>query len=186
MVAAAVALPVVGDPEKYWPIAEVCDSKEVSLGKRRVLVPKILDLVSRLGGDCAIAEVSVQEIDSLGPGEAHSQALKRAVFLVSKGGTDVDLLIVDGNKRVTEYRGDQYPLPKADSKFFAVAAASILAKHHRDMLMSRLHQEFPRYGWSTNKGYPTRSHRTALAAFGPSMHHRAKATRTALKRLELE
>ena len=62
--------------------------------------------------------------------------------------------------------------PKADARYFCVAAASILAKVARDAIMTELHLLYPQYGWATNKGYPTPEHRQALARYGPTPHHR--------------
>jgi ribonuclease HII len=61
---------------------------------------------------------------------------------------------------------------KGDGRFRSIAAASILAKTHRDALMEALHEEHPHYGWAVNKGYPTPDHRKAIAAHGPCVHHR--------------
>ena len=61
---------------------------------------------------------------------------------------------------------------KGDGRFANIAAASILAKTHRDEYMTCLHEEFPAYGWDVNKGYPTRAHRDAIREHGPSPHHR--------------
>ena len=54
----------------------------------------------------------------------------------------------------------------------SIAAASILAKTHRDEFMKRIHEEFPQYGWNVNKGYPTKAHREAIARFGATPYHR--------------
>jgi ribonuclease HII len=61
---------------------------------------------------------------------------------------------------------------KGDGKMLSIAAASILAKTHRDELMCRLDEEFPQYGWRRNKGYPTPDHRAAIAAHGATPYHR--------------
>ena len=58
----------------------------------------------------------------------------------------------------------------------AIAAASVLAKTHRDEFMARLHDDHPHYGWRKNKGYPTRAHREAIAIHGPSQYHRMSFT----------
>lgn len=61
---------------------------------------------------------------------------------------------------------------KGDGRFGNIAAASILAKTHRDEMMRRLAGEFPGYQWEVNKGYPTKAHREAIAKLGPTEHHR--------------
>ena len=53
-----------------------------------------------------------------------------------------------------------------------IAAASILAKTHRDEFMAKIHQEYPQYGWNVNKGYPTKAHREAIARYGATPYHR--------------
>ncbi|HEX9152178.1 MAG TPA: ribonuclease HII, partial [Flavobacterium sp.] len=61
---------------------------------------------------------------------------------------------------------------QGDSKFMSIAAASVLAKTHRDDYMNRIHEEFPMYNWKQNKGYPTREHREAIRKYGITKYHR--------------
>ena len=61
---------------------------------------------------------------------------------------------------------------KGDGKFTCIAAASVLAKTYRDEYMRQLSQEYPQYGWDRNMGYPPKEHRAAIAAHGPTPHHR--------------
>ena len=73
--------------------------------------------------------------------------------------------------------GTSLPLPhtcivKGDGKYLSIAAASILAKTYRDDYMNELAEEYPMYDWLSNKGYPTKKHRAALAEYGPSPYHR--------------
>jgi len=83
-----------------------------------------------------------------------------------------ELILVDGN------RFNPYPfvphqcIIKGDSKYFSIAAASVLAKTYRDELMWQLAEDHPQYGWQTNVGYPTRKHRAAIAEYGPTPWHR--------------
>ena len=65
---------------------------------------------------------------------------------------------------------------KGDARFLNIAAASILAKTHRDEFMERLHADFPHYAWDRNKGYPTKAHRDAIRAYGSCVHHRKTFT----------
>jgi len=65
---------------------------------------------------------------------------------------------------------------KGDSRYVSIAAASILAKTHRDELMEKLHIEYPEYGWDKNAGYPTEKHREAIAALGATLYHRKTFT----------
>jgi len=81
-------------------------------------------------------------------------------------------LLIDGN-RFIPYTGIAHTcLVKGDGRYRSIAAASILAKTHRDELMIRLHDDHPAYNWAVNKGYPTEDHREALMRYGPSIHHR--------------
>jgi ribonuclease HII len=91
---------------------------------------------------------------------------------------------VDGNKGVDGYAGKQKIEPKADGNYWVVAAASILAKIIRDDLMIALGEQFPKYGWGKNKGYPTPDHKEALVELGLSTYHRQKASTTFLKKVK--
>ena len=85
-------------------------------------------------------------------------------------------ILVDGN-RFKPYKDIPYTtVVKGDGKFKSIAAASILAKTHRDDLMENLNLEYPDYGWAQNKGYPTAVHRKAIAQFGSNVHHRKSFT----------
>ena len=81
-------------------------------------------------------------------------------------------IIVDGN-RFHRYKEVRHQcIVKGDSKYFSIAAASVLAKTYRDEYMQVLHKEFPQYSWNTNKAYPTKLHREAIVNFGISKYHR--------------
>ena len=85
---------------------------------------------------------------------------------------------------VTAARIDEINILKAsiegrNGKYADIAAASVLAKTHRDEYMMRLHEEFPQYGWDRNKGYPTREHRLAILEYGLTPHHRKTFNHTA-------
>lgn len=117
----------------------------------------------------AIAEVSSQQIDEINILNASFLAMHRAVEQLK---LTPELLLIDGN------RFNPYPFVphqcviKGDSKFFSIAAASVLAKTHRDELMWKLAEQYPQYGWQTNVGYPTKAHRAAIAEHGPTPWHR--------------
>ncbi len=81
-------------------------------------------------------------------------------------------IIVDGNK-FSDYNDIPWQtFVKGDGRFANIAAASILAKTHRDEFMKNIHKEYPAYGWDINKGYPTKAHRQAIAQFGTTPYHR--------------
>jgi ribonuclease HII len=83
-----------------------------------------------------------------------------------------DSIAVDGN-RFKPFKDIPHKTEvKGDARFLHIAAASILAKTHRDELMEKLHEEFPKYGWNSNAGYPTVAHRNAIREWGPCLHHR--------------
>ena len=85
-------------------------------------------------------------------------------------------ILVDGN-RFKPYKDIPYTtVVKGDGKYKSIAAASILAKTHRDELMEKLNLEFPEYAWGQNKGYPTSIHRAAIAEYGSNIHHRKSFT----------
>jgi ribonuclease HII len=116
-----------------------------------------------------IGMASEKEIDQINILNASFLAMHRAIKELDPG---PEHLLVDGNR----FRpfGD---LPfscivKGDSIFASIAAASVLAKTYRDQYMELLHQNHPRYGWISNKGYPTRTHRRAIMEYGPTIHHR--------------
>tara|TARA_B100000683_G_C12439292_1_gene535306 strand:+ start:804 stop:1400 length:597 start_codon:yes stop_codon:yes gene_type:complete len=109
------------------------------------------------------------EIDKLNILKASFAAMHKAVYELN---TKPDFLLIDGN-RFTPYKGIEHQcIIKGDGKFSNIAAASILAKTHRDELMLRLHDEYPQYNWAQNKGYPTKAHREAIAEYGSSPYHR--------------
>ena len=81
-------------------------------------------------------------------------------------------ILVDGNKFNPFGDIPHYCMIKGDGRFMHIAAASILAKTHRDGLMASLHETHPHYNWKQNKGYPTAEHRDAIRIYGPTPHHR--------------
>jgi ribonuclease HII len=119
--------------------------------------------------DYAIAEVSAQEIDQMNILQASFLAMHRAI----QGLTHIPaFLIVDGN-RFKPYENIPHAcIVKGDSKYASIAAASVLAKTHRDEKIETLAKEFPAYAWEKNKGYPTIEHRKAIQRFGITPWHR--------------
>jgi ribonuclease HII len=117
----------------------------------------------------AIGVVSHEEIDEINILNASFLAMHRAIDLLLK---KPEFLLIDGN-RFHPYSGIPHEcIVKGDAKYQSIAAASILAKTKRDEIMDSLHELFPVYNWAKNKGYPTIEHRAAIAANGPSPHHR--------------
>ena len=128
-------------------------------------------LAERIRTDCAgwaIGEASVEEIDRLNIYWASVLAMERALAAVACG---IDYLLTDA-VRIKSYAGPQEPVIKGDAKCVSVAAASILAKVHRDALLTALDALHPAYGFAEHKGYATQRHIEALAAQGPCAAHR--------------
>ncbi len=117
----------------------------------------------------AVAQLDAAEIDRLNILKASLTAMHHALDALS---LRPDFILVDGN-RFRQYGATPHLcVVKGDGKYAAIAAASILAKTHRDEEMQRLAAEFPYYDWGTNKGYPTGAHREAIREHGLSPHHR--------------
>jgi ribonuclease HII len=162
-VAAAVILP------KGFHHALLNDSKQLSEKQRDLLRP----IIEQEAVAWAVAVVSVEEIDSINILNASFLAMHRAVDQLA---TKPEALLIDGN-RFKPYEGiAHHCIIKGDGKLRSIAAASILAKTHRDEIMLHLHAQYPDYGWKKNKGYPTKDHRAAIAAHGATEHHRNSFT----------
>lgn len=161
VVAAAVVLPPHVTPE--W-LAGCDDSKRVDARRREALVPRIQEVALAW----MVAEVSVAEIDAINIAQASFEAMRRAVAGLS---TRPEHVLVDGlpNPRLN---CPQTALVGGDGLSLSIAAASILAKVHRDAQMCLLDERYPGYGFSAHKGYPTAAHRQAIARLGPCAAHR--------------
>ncbi len=140
------------------------DSKQVPPERRALLAAEI-----KLRAHAwAIGEASVAEIDRLNIYWASILAMERALAALA---SRPDYLITDA-VRLRSYGGPQLPLVKGDAKSACVAAASIVAKEHRDDLLRALDLAFPAYGFAEHKGYATPRHLAALREVGPCEHHR--------------
>lgn len=151
--------------DKDFKHTELNDSKKLSLTKRQ----KLREIIEKEALAYAVASVDPAEIDRINIHQASYLAMHRALdALILKP----DFILVDGN-RFVPYREIAYEcVIKGDGKYLSIAAASILAKTYRDDFMHRIAGEFPQYGWSRNKGYPTTDHRHAILKHGLSPHHR--------------
>lgn len=141
------------------------DSKQLSARRRYALREEI----ERDAVAWAVGIATPEEIDRINILNASILAMHRAL-----DGLRVrpEFVIVDGN-RFRPY-GDvpSQTIVKGDGKFLSIAAASILAKTYRDDYMSRLHEEYPHYGWDRNAGYPTQEHREGIRMYGTTPYHR--------------
>ena len=97
-----------------------------------------------------------------------------------------EFIIVDGNKFKPFENIQHQTIVKGDSKYLSIAAASVLAKTHRDELMMQLHNEFPMYGWDKNKAYPTVKHRIGIREFGVTQFHRMTYDLLGIKKLNVK
>lgn len=117
----------------------------------------------------AVGVVSAQEIDEINILKASFLAMHRALDQLQ---VRPEHIIVDGNRFIKYHDLPYATIVKGDGKYLSIAAASVLAKTYRDDYMNGIDKDYPQYGWSRNKGYPTREHRAALAQYGPTPHHR--------------
>ncbi|MEM1427384.1 MAG: ribonuclease HII, partial [Cyanobacteria bacterium P01_H01_bin.130] len=147
--------------------AGVNDSKRVSPKKRDRLAQLIRDTATAV----YVAEKSSSEIDEQGILVATLAAMDQALAQ-STPSYNPDLCLVDGNIPIPKTKIPQECVPQGDQKEIAIAAASIVAKVHRDRVVVELAKQYPGYGIEKHKGYGTAAHRTALENLGPTPHHR--------------
>ncbi|HEV3156462.1 MAG TPA: ribonuclease HII [Candidatus Baltobacteraceae bacterium] len=140
------------------------DSKRVPAKKREQLAAQITDQAA----SWAIGEADVAEIDVHNIYQATLVAMKRALDALAIA---PQYLIADA-MHIHGFTGEQLALIKGDSLSATVAAASILAKVHRDRILAKLDAQFPAYGFAHHKGYATPEHLAALRRLGPCEHHR--------------
>lgn len=170
--AAAVVL-----PEGYRNPA-LNDSKQLTAGDRKELAREI-----RQAALCfAVADVGPDVIDEINILRASIHAMHLALSQLQKKPLAI---LVDGNRFYSYENIPHYCMIKGDGRFMSIAAASILAKTHRDTLMEKLHLAHPEYNWTQNKGYPTREHREAIRLYGPTPYHR-KSFRLLPEQLKLD
>jgi Ribonuclease HII len=161
--AAAVILP------EDFVCEELNDSKQLSEKQRDALRPLIEEKVLAW----AVAVASPEEIDKINILWASVLAMHRAVENLK---VTPEHLLIDGN-RFRPYKNIPHTtVIKGDGKYLSIAAASILAKTHRDEYMMKIHSEFPHYDWNKNKGYPTIKHREGIAQHGSTIYHRKSFT----------
>lgn len=141
------------------------DSKKLTERQREKLRP----IIEREALAWCVVMVSADEIDKINILNASITGMHRAVDGLS---IRPEHLLIDGNK-FRPYPGiDHTTVVKGDGKYMSIAAASILAKTHRDEYMMRIAEQHPEYRWDKNKGYPTKDHREAILRHGICDHHR--------------
>ncbi|MBS1653378.1 MAG: ribonuclease HII [Bacteroidetes bacterium] len=141
------------------------DSKQLSEAHRNELRPIIEEKALAF----AVASVDNDEIDRINILKASFLAMHLALDQLK---IKPQLLLIDGNRFVKYKRIPFHTIIKGDGIYASIAAASILAKTYRDEYMLQLHEEFPHYGWNTNKGYGTEEHRHAIERSGICKYHR--------------
>lgn len=141
------------------------DSKQLSEKQRDIL--RII--IEREAISWAVGIADNKEIDKINILNASILAMHRAISALS---IRPEVLLIDGN-RFREYPGIQHKtIVKGDSLYLSIAAASVLAKTHRDDLMKEYHKQHPEYEWIKNKAYPTRAHKLAIKTYGCTSLHR--------------
>ena len=156
--AAAVVLDLTAVPEG------LNDSKKMTARRRDALADTL-----QTCADVSVAHATVAEIDELNILKASHLAMVRAVEGLA---TPPDALLIDGNLIPANLTLPAQAIVKGDARSVSIAAASIVAKVCRDKIMVELAQQHPGYGWETNAGYPSKSHKLALQNLGVTPHHR--------------
>ena len=157
--AAAVILP----PDFYHPLLN--DSKQMTERRRN----ELRAIIEREALAWSVQEVTAERIDQINILNASIEGMNLALKALS---IKPEFIVIDGNRFKTDLDTPYRTIVKGDGKYANIAAASVLAKTHRDEYMMRLAEEYPMYGWAKNKGYPTREHRLAIREHGLSPYHR--------------
>ena len=165
---------VILDPQRVAQVEEFAwlnDSKQLTDKQRYALRP----VIEREAVSYAVVEVSAQEIDERNILQCSILGMQRALDRLS---VRPQHILVDGNKwKPYVPEGELLEIPAdtvvhGDATYMSIAAASVLAKTYRDDYMMRLHEQYPQYGWNTNKRYPTAEHYAARKQYGPTPYHR--------------
>lgn len=159
VVCACVVMPL----EKEKMIEQVNDSKQLSSKKRE----KLYDEIVKVALDYAIIEIDEKTIDEINILNATKLGMKRALESLK---IKPDIVLIDAVKIDSDIR--QENIIKGDTLSYNIAAASILAKVHRDRLMIKLSEKYPQYNFAKHKGYGTREHINALKIYGKCPIHR--------------
>ncbi len=141
------------------------DSKKLSENQRNLLRP----FIEKYAVGFAVAHIFPNKIDEINILNASILAMHRAIDQIVP---EAEFIIVDGNKFKPYKNIPHACIIKGDGKYKSIAAASVLAKTHRDAFMEELHLEYPMYHWDRNKGYPTKEHREAIRKYGLTKYHR--------------
>lgn len=157
--AAAVILP----PDFFHPLLN--DSKQVKEKQR----DELRKIIEKEAISFSVQKVDNTEIDKINILQATYKAMHACIKQLK---VQPEFLLIDGNRFKPYPQKKHVTVIKGDGKYASIAAASILAKTHRDEYMKQLHKKFPEYGWNTNKGYGTQLHRIAIDTHGLTSYHR--------------
>lgn len=141
------------------------DSKKLTPAKREALAPRIRERALAW----SIGEATPEEIDRINILQATFLAMRRALEALA---VVPDHLLVDGNQKIPGVPGRQTTVVKGDALSASIAAASVLAKVHRDRAMTEAEAIFPGYGFAAHKGYGTKEHADAIIRLGLTPLHR--------------
>ena len=150
-------------------LLSINDSKKLTLNKRNFAYELIKELKNQKKFNYSLGVASVKEIEKFNILEATKISMKRALKNLNyKKGT----LIIDGNINLDLDNFENHTITKGDQKSYTIAAASIIAKTHRDRYMFLLSKKYPSYKWDKNSGYGTKKHIEQIRLIGITKHHR--------------
>ncbi len=158
----ACALYIPEDKAKSL-LGRIRDSKKMSKKKRDELY-----VVLATSYEYGIGIVDNNTIDEINILEATKVAMAEAVSKLPKA----DYALIDGNMKFSNIDIPYESIVKGDDKCLSISAASVIAKVTRDRIMDKYHEEYPQYGWNTNKGYLSKKHIEAIQEFGTTKYHR--------------
>lgn len=158
-----VAAAVILKKGKDYP--ELNDSKQLTEKKRM----QLRELVMQEALSYGVGIVSPEEIDKINILNASFLAMHRALDQLK---LQPELLLIDGNRFNPYKKVKHVCIVGGDAKYQSIAAASILAKTTRDLMMKEYDEQYPQYNWKKNKGYPTLEHKQAIADYGTTPLHR--------------
>lgn len=180
VVCAAFQLESDWDPSIPCPVPGVKDSKKYSkVSKREEACRSLIEYPGLLVA--GMGSITNDEINEHGMSWAMKEAIRRAITQVVDRGFSPDIILLDGHEKAHGWAGKQASTPKADSLWWPVSAASVLAKVYRDGLMAQMNSVHPGYGFGTNSGYGTPDHIAALRKLGPCPLHRTSFIRSSLE-----
>ncbi|OYQ38253.1 ribonuclease HII [Flavobacterium cyanobacteriorum] len=154
------------------------DSKQLTEKMREHLRPIIMEKALCYH----LTNIEPEIIDEINILNASIRAMQECIVKLTP---EPQYIIVDGNRFKPVNNIPYSCIIQGDAKYMSIAAASILAKTHRDDYMNKIHEEYPMYNWKSNKGYPTPEHREAIRKYGITKYHR-KSFRLLPDQLELE